>query len=314
MSHSFFDFLLSSSRPQSQPAKTEEIAFDDESLESILYGEQLPGPTPANLYSRGIEFTRNFTAALGSSDIQKIAAVVDEFAGEKVPLSIGCCFELTAIMESLIPNYPCPVLEFDLSAFGPLLTGIWELALQAANPILQDKAGSALYRWFEHHERYEEARQVLTKLIEIQKSLHDRKAEAVYLNNFAFEYLLEKRWGDAAPLFEKSAEIFKETGQDLEHANSWSNYWTCRFECDDLHQMEAAEEELRAHARTLSSKGSWHSRKPFILLAKLKEKQGDIRKAIKFVKKAILASQKSRTRFTELDGEYLDRLKLMRKN
>jgi tetratricopeptide (TPR) repeat protein len=290
------------------------MTFDDEPLERILYGEPVPGPTPANLFAAGIDFTRKLAAAHENKDIPKIAAAAVEFAKHRYPLSLGCCFDLTAILEKIVPSYPRPVLEFDLAPFGSLLEQIWELAVQATDESLQDAAGTLLYRWYEHHGRYDDARRILTILMEIQRDKGDSANEAVYLNNYAYEFLLEERWDEAAPLFEKAAALFMQSWKTIEHANARTNYWTCLIEGGRIIHFKRAEKELKWHSKMLGRRGNWHSRKPFILLAKINERRGDIEKAIKLVETAIQASLRSRTRYTELDVKYLARLKLMREN
>jgi tetratricopeptide (TPR) repeat protein len=296
-------------RRRASDTKTQALAFDDESLESILYGAKQPGPTPASLYSQGLEFTRRFVSAHHHGNVERMTAAAKDFAGEKIPLSIGCCHDLSQAFWILVPHHPCPVIEIDLLPFGPLLEEVWAVAQHAKDKGLQLSAGDSLYHWYEQHGRYEEARRILARLIEMARNDADRNNEALNLNNFAFEYLLEKKWEEAAPLFEKAAEIFKEVRQDYQHANSRCNYWICRFECCGLPQMEEAEEELQAHAKTLASSNSWHSRKPFILLAKLNESRDNIEKAIALTRKAIRASRSSKTRYTEEDTEYIERLK-----
>jgi tetratricopeptide (TPR) repeat protein len=188
------------------------------------------------------------------------------------------------------------------------LEEIWKLAVRLANERLQTDAGSPLYRCYEHQGRYKDARRILTRLMEINRAHGDRVNEAVHLNNFAFEYLLEKKWDDAAPYFAKAALIFKDTGQNFDYANARANFWTCRFEAGDFGSVKEAKKELTAHAKTLKGGSSWHSRKPLILQAMLAEKEGRIPQAVRLVKGAIKASARSNTRYADMDKAYLMRL------
>ena len=135
-----------------------------------------------------------------------------------------------------------------------------------------------------------------------------RVSEAVTLNNFAFEYQLEQRWGEAMPLFHQAADMFKQAGNPLQHANSRANYWMCRFAIGDVKEMDDIEIEVKELAETIGHHGSWIERKPLILLAHIEEQRGNVVGAIDFVNRAIASARDSGTRFPEIDGEYLDRL------
>ena len=129
------------------------------------------------------------------------------------------------------------------------------------------------------------------------------------LNNSAFEYLLEGRWKEATPIFEQAAELFKKTGILFEHANSRANYWICRFESEDLQDMEEIQNELESLRKVLNKKGLWQTRKPLILLAKIEQRRGNIRGAVKLVEQAIESAKGSNTQYPELDRRYLEDLK-----
>ena len=186
-------------RRRASDTKAQALAFDDESLDAILYGEKQPGPTPANLYTQGLEFTRRFVAAHHRGNAQSMTDAAKDFAKEKIPLSVGCCIDLSQVFWIIVPQYPCPVVKFDLQPFGPLLEEVWTVALHAKDKALQKSAGDSLYHWYEHHGYYEEARRILARLIEMARIDGDRNNEALYLNNFAFEYLLEKKWEAGCP-------------------------------------------------------------------------------------------------------------------
>jgi tetratricopeptide (TPR) repeat protein len=215
------------------------------------------------------------------------------------------CYRLTASIKDLVPNCPNPCLEHDLTPLGPLLEEMWQLALRAEEKSLQQELGTVFYRWYEHYQHYEDARGVLAVLLEISRERGDRTNEAVMLNNFAFEYVLEEKWQEAIPLFEEAATIFRDNSDEYEYANARANYWTCRFECADLENLEEVEEELRTLRDILTRRTGWHARKPLILLAKIEERRGSTQPAIRFVEQAIESCKGSNTRYPELDASYL---------
>ena len=286
--------------------KSGDFLFDDEPLEQILYGQNPNrGPTRANLYLSALECVRRIRRAYLDENIRDALEKAAELSSKAYPISKRMCFSLAVIMKGIVPNYPNPIIEFDLSALRPLLEQMWNLALRTEDKELQQEVGVPLSRWYEHHHRYQDARRVLRRLIELGQEKRNPIDEAIMLNNFAFEYLLEERWQDAIPFFEKATKIFKENADTSQYANSRANYWICRVECDNFEEAEKVETEVKVIAKLLDKNTAWHTRKPLILLAKIEEKRGNINAAIRLVKRAIRACEKSNTRYPELDAKYL---------
>lgn len=282
-----------------------ELVFDDEPMERLLYGEELPGPTPANLFLPGLKHVRQISQACDEGDIPGVLEKVREFQQEKYPLSLEVCYRLMKIMRELVPNCPNPRIEHDLTPLGPLLEEMWTLAQKEKNETLKEVLGMVLVRWYEHHQQYKDARVVLNVLMEKSREKGDQADEAIILNNYAFEYLLEGRWQEAIPLFHQAAMMFMDSGDEYEYANALANYWICRFECADLENLEEVEEELETLRGILRRRTGWHARKPLILLAKIEEIRGNIGAAIQLVEQAIESCRDSKTRYAELDANYL---------
>mgnify|MGYP001569933459 FL=1 len=241
-----------------------------------------------------------------NKSISAFSEKVTELLREPLKVSKNIYFELNEFLSEFVPNYPKPKLEYDISNFGEIIEKIWAFA---ENSGLEEKFGTNIYRWYEHHGHYSKAREILQKLIDIAKKNKDRSSQAIYTNAFAFEYLLEqKEWEKAASLFKKAEKLFEK--DTITFYNAKANYWTCKIENDDVDNIEAAKRELNLILEKLSSGGShWQIRKPYILLAKLEEQEGNIKKAIELVEKAISLTHGSPTLYTEEDREYLDKLK-----
>lgn len=291
------------------PEEPLELFFDDEPLDGILYGKKLCGPTRANLFWPSREIVSKIIQADRKLDIKEILEGISELNTLGYPLSIEMCYELLSIAAKMVPNYPLPLIRYDLSPFGPLLENIWALAQKHNEIILLKASGTLLYRWYEHHQKYQNARKILTKLIETYREEKDQSSEAVMLNNFAFEYFLEGRFREAIPIFEQAAGLFKSIGDSFEYANSRANYWLCQLEYNKFLDIEKFERELNDIEKILCVEKSWHARKPLILRAKIEEKKGNIHKAINFVKQAIKSTKGTNTRYPELDCKYLQNLK-----
>jgi tetratricopeptide (TPR) repeat protein len=216
---------------------------------------------------------------------------------------------IIAAISNFFPYCPNPAKKYDITNLENLLLKIWKLALQKQDIYLLGKVGTPLFRWYEHHGEYEEARQILGKLIEMSRQVKDRINEALYLNNFGFEYILEKKWNDAISYFELSAKIFKEKNITFEAVNARANYWLCKFELDDVDDVESVETELNEIYKIFNGARRWYERKPLILFAKIEEKRGNIKKAIDFVKNAIESARDSNTTYPEIDRKYLEHLR-----
>jgi len=282
-----------------------EYFFDDEPIEQILYDKCPDGPTVANLYLQVREFVARIENACNEGHIHEAIAIAFELGRSGKPISLEVCSRLVVIMIGIVPSCPNPIITFDLLPLEPLLAQIWMMALEKENKALQLHVGPVLYRWQEHYGRYHEARQVLTRLIEINRELKNHFDEALYLNNFAFDYMLEGRFNEAIPLFEEAARMFEKLDITFQYANSRANYWTCRFNLDDIDDLEGIEAELKTLLKIVRKSGQWHERKPLILLAQIEERRGNIRKAIDFVEQAIKSSTGSNTRYPEQDAVYL---------
>jgi tetratricopeptide (TPR) repeat protein len=289
-----------------------EIFFDDEPLERILYGQELQGPSRANLFYPATEYAkyaRKILQARREGKVEDLLENASRLAGPEHPLSLGMCLELAGMMKAIVPDYPNPVLPHDLSSLGPLLKKIWDCALKAEDWELQERIGSPLYRWCEHYRRYDGARQILAALIERYRKKGERVDEAVMANNLAFQYMHEARWREAMALFEEAAGVFKKINYAFDHANSRANYWTCGVEILEVKDLDLAEKEMKDFTEILAKSNDWRSRKPYIVLAKIEERRGDVAAAIQLVKKAIEKCKDPKTRYSELDAKYLEYLK-----
>ncbi len=285
-----------------------EFYFDDEPLERILYGTDLHGPSSAHLYLTGRKYVQKIITACREERVSDVISAAFELAGSGIAVSTEMHYKIAEAIGGFFPYYPNPVMKYDLLPLKPLFEKMWVTALERNDVYFSDKAGSLLFRWYEHNGEYEKAREVLTRLVEICRQTNNISGEAIYLNNLGFEYLLEKQWSDAIPFFEKAERIFKELDITFEGVNARANYWICRFELNDL-DIESIETELKEILRIFNGYGRWYERKPLILLAKIEEGRGNIDKAMELVKKAIESAGNSNTRYPEMDRVYLDHLK-----
>jgi len=286
-----------------------ELAFDDEPLAQILYGKKLRGPTPANSYLPARKQSKCVLAVYAGGQITEALQLASAIGRTQMTISYSTCHELLGFLEKIVPYQPKVIRQHDLSGMGELLRILWETALQANVPALQKKAGALLAHWYQHYGKHADARQIFQKMIEIYHEEGDHASEAGMINGLGFEYLLEEKWEEAAPHFEKAAAIFQKIGVQSRYANALANYWTCRIESDDLQDLEESESLLQKIACILAEAPYWQRRKPLILLAKMKERQGDVEAAIALVERAIETTRGNPTLYTAIDQDYLRHLR-----
>ena len=299
------DWCVTREWNQEKPA----LVFDDQPLECLLYGQPGAEHTPVSMFSGArklVDFVKEMNK---KEDSQTVINLCKELAAEDLWLSVGMCFELIKMLSVFVPQIPNPVLRVNLTPLCPLLEKMRGIGLEKKDKALLEGMSTMAYRCFEHCGQYEKARDVLRWMLESSRQRGRRYNEAIALNNLAFEYLLEKRFKEALADFGEAANLFQILGSSAQSANSRANYWTCRFESSDIEDLDQAETELINLEVILTRSNSWQERKPLILLAKIAERRGDLKEGIGYVHKAIEACKGSGTRYPELDGNYLMRLK-----
>jgi tetratricopeptide (TPR) repeat protein len=297
-----------------QPEKNEDFFFDDEPMEKILYGKSPDiGPSAANLYlpekKRMEEIISIFKSCQIKDELMEAVRKVSFLDQSGIHMNIDMSHQLSFYMGELIPLYPNPQLDIDISGLENLLLQMWKASIRSSGLNLIYRIGTMFYRWYEHHGKYREARKIIARLIKHNQKKEENLNAGVLLNNLAFEYMLEQRWKKAIPIFERAQKIFSERGDRYEYANARANYWLCRIECEMPMDFEKVEEECKDLLKILSGETSWHERKPLIILAKIKEKQGKLSQAASLVSRAIKVCKNSKTQYPEMDNTYLSILR-----
>lgn len=293
----------------------EEFYFDDAPIEAILYGGggNAAGPSLANLYLGGCRSLQETARLCQEGKMSEAIESAAELGRSGMALSASHVFELDPLMSKLVRRPAMIQVKWNIAPLEPLIERLWQFVREQQEMALYVAVEPWLYRFYEHQGRCREARRLQHGFIEFYRAQDNRDRESRTLNNLAFEYQLEERWSEATTLFEEAARISKEIGNDEEHINSRANYWICRFfglddiEDDDLVSFRIDLEKINDD---MGKPGSWFERKPLLLFAKAKEREGRLDEAVKLVRQAIESSGRHGTRYGEMDRRYLEQLML----
>ncbi len=289
-----------------------ELYFDDESLDDILYPKKRSNGdlTLANLYLHSNEHFRELVRAASQAGVSQAVGILERLdMTDSLPISVDMAREVAGVLARIVPNYPMAALPCDLSGLRPLLEKLWRMATRIGDTRLVNKLSWPLFRWYEHHGEYQQARQVLQHLVDEAKANSNRLDEGVHTNNFAFEYLLEERWEEGLRWFQEAVKILDEVGDRSGYQNARANCLLCRFEFDESMDLASIETEIKDIQSVLASGSHWQQRKPYFLAAKVEEARGNLKQAVRFVRKAAARTHPAKSRYHELDRLYLAELK-----
>jgi tetratricopeptide (TPR) repeat protein len=290
------------------PSGYKKYYYDDEPLERILYGQQDDiGPTPVSKFGDELSYISAMINALRGGTVKEMSTAAHLLT--ECNLSEDQCFAALTAVDSRVPICPFPVSDIGKDEnLLQLCLNIRDSALETGNPRIAESADALLVRMYEQRGQYEHARIILRN--SLNQSIHKNRREdqGGHLNGIGFQYFAEGRMPEAIQYFEEAAEIFKEVGKMVRYANARSNYWLAMFEVG-IDYTDQITEEIELLRRHLKGIGIWQERKPLILLAKIADHKGDINKAVSLVEEAIQTENNSRTRYVEMDREYLEKLK-----
>ncbi len=131
---------------------------------------------------------------------------------------------------------------------------------------------------------------------------------AQLINNYGYEYLLERRFAEAEPYFERARVQMTKLGRASEILNVRANLLTCQLGQASPSRWEERLSELKDLNRQLCRDRDWRARKTLILLARHAEMKGNRRSAISFARRAVRAAADMPTQHRLEDAEYLSRL------
>ncbi len=295
------------SRSSQQP-----LVFDDEPIDSILYGPSSRGPSPATVFTDIDPVVDEIKQAAGSNNIARALEVMGWLFAGQSPVPLSACMSLVRVLRSMVPLVPKPILTDTAIKAGPLLHEIIARAKRVNATDLQTEAETIVYRWHEGRGEYGKARSVVASLRDRAASAGDDSQLAVMINNYAYEFLLEGNYLDAEPHFINALKSFKDLGMKTEVPNALANLLTCRFALSPNHEWEAMLPELAESHCALRDAGDWRVRKTSLLYSERAIAQGRLTVAVAWARKAETASRKVTTQLHQDDENYLRSLKARR--
>lgn len=285
---------------------TSGLVFDDEPMESLLYGKPGSGPSSASLFATAQSVITSVRQALERADIGEALRVIADFLRGDDPIPEDALAVFVYVILGIIPEVPCPIVKDYGVVYEDILEPIFALSKTHKLNALLDATGTRLYRWYEAGGRFREAAKVISILLDRARQQDDRYHEAMLTNNLGYEYLLAGDWVTAEPYFVHAADLFDQLQCRLDVANARANQLQCRFELNGFMPNDGYEAELQDILQVLDH--DWRRRKPLILMARLAKGRGEFNAAIQLAKQAVEASEGMPTQLHFQDQSYLDKL------
>ena len=283
----------------------QQLFFDDEPIDSILYGRSSRGPSPASVFTDFDPVLDEIKLAAGCNNIARALELVSWLLTGQSPVPVSTCMSLVRILQSAVPLVPKPILVDAAIKAGPLLHDIIVRAKRVNATGLQTEAETIVYRWHEGRGEYGKARVVVASLRDRAASTGDNSELAVMINNYGYEFLLEGNYLDAEPHFVNALKLFKDFGMKTEVPNALANLLTCRFALSPSHEWEAMLPELAESHCALRDAGDWRVRKTSRLYSDRAIALGRLTVAVAWARKAETASRQVTTQLHQDDENYL---------
>lgn len=283
------------------------LLFDDEPLESVLYGAPSAGSSPTDCFSLAepallaIEQSREQQAI--ETGLQGMATLL----GSSLPIQQAVLADWLGLIRSFMPmDVPCPIITHQGMALEQVLKVCFELGRHyPTSQMLMESAGNLLHRYYEGTGRYLDAIALLRQLHKAKQRKGDTLS-AVDNNNLGFDYLLAGHWEQAMNYFWLAIAQFTAQQQMHEVANAQANLLYCEVEMNGLAWLMTQQRALLDLVKQL--RYEWRVRKPLLLFARLCEWQGEYRRAIRHAQLAVAAGRQVPSQLHRHDQAYLTAL------
>lgn len=290
--------------PESIP-EDRAIFFDDESIESLLYGDRRTGPSNASAFTEVLPVTEEIATDLAAGRIRDASLRATRLLESERAVPLSALALIVNAFAHLIPQCPRPILSEAAGDCGDSLRALIVQAERYGADAISSRAHTLLYRWHEGRGEYARARSVIRPMSRRAQREGDLWGAASLVNNCGYEYLLEGRAAEAERYFEQAVERFTRIEQPSEISNARANLLTCRFALSGQDDRTGLVRELVETHRAMRDRRDWRVRKTQRLLAEVAAERGRWAEARRWARKAVAASGKIPTRLREDDEGYL---------
>lgn len=283
-----------------------QVFFDDEPIESILYDCQSPGPTDANAFIDTDLVLGEITQCLNAGNKVRALALMEWLLRSDFPMSVRACWTFTRCFQELVPNNPKPIIQKAVIKFRSILADIVVLASQFEHAGIVSKAGTLNYRLHEACGEFAIARTIIAPMRDRADKAGDCFSLAQLTNNFGYEYLLEGNYSEARPHFIEAIKLFESLEIENEIANARANLLTCQFALTPSRDWEALLPSLMKAQSILYKNRDWRVRKTMRLCAERAAARGKLIIAVVWARRAANASRNVATQLHQDDENYHD--------
>lgn len=297
---------LSEPSPSIEVDVPDDLVFDDEPIESVLYGHQSSPPTPSSIFQPAREILIRLRSTSTDTKSEEALQTYIRFLNDGYPVSKELFVSLTSTASSLLPVWPKPLSPDMPHSVGRLMECLWRHANEKGDDELKSIAGIRLWEWYEYTKHYADARIVLLALEDIYRDRYEQTSIPAIINNLAFQFQKECMWKEAIVHFDRAACLANELGLKPDFANSRANYWGCRFELEGIDICGLMVPELRRLGAVLrEAKWKAGERKVLVLLARAEATLGNHQVGIPLLEQAIALDVSQNSMYLEQDQKLL---------
>jgi tetratricopeptide (TPR) repeat protein len=283
----------------------EELTFDDNELENIIYNE-----SPSSLMEKSQQartIMRETIEAIGQYNLPQAFGLAWVLMQKHPNMPVDVYRQMMPFLASLPALFNQLAPEEHPCSWFDLHKKLWMLGMTFNDDYMLSVVGHELQLCCERIQNVEEYRKVNEVLREIARKQYKSKEEAVRESNLGFSYMMEGNWNSAINHFEKAA-LMMENINELELANIRLNIVISRF---GERQWVYDEDIWNAAASIgdyLKTHNDWRERKSLVCRARIKEKAGSLKEAIEFMREAVRIGETMNDMYLETDRAYLIRL------
>jgi hypothetical protein len=140
-----------------------DLVFDDDPIETILYGPSPIPPTQASIFAPARRLVEEIRSGQGAPDFKALLDKCNQFLDEN-PLTDELFTALREIVVPLAGSGTMEATDERQELLGRLLKSLWRHELKTQLPPMMMRAGWAYWSWCQQRGKVDEAEEVLASL------------------------------------------------------------------------------------------------------------------------------------------------------